>query len=491
MAKEYSTINELLDDAKQVVGHKFKEYDINNRLSNNNNKGNLGHVIEEGFFGYDINNNQEPDFGELGVELKVTPYKKINNGKNISAKERLVLTMINYMEDYDIDFKESNCFHKLDKILMMFYEHEQDKYKYEYIISKIFLYQFEQLPLRDQQIIINDYNYIINKIKAGQAHLISEGDTFYLGACTKGVTKEKSLTSQPFNDILASARAFTLKSSYMTQLLRSSFFNKNAVTVQSLIADNELLTHKSLTEVIMDYFKHYEGLTLDEIDKHSLKTINRKAKSYLRDYCSLMLNLQISNPEDLDEFKKANIKIKTIRITKEGKMKESMSFPTFKFKELIQEEWEDSTLRNTFVDTKYLLCIFDEIDDQNKQYRFRKSILWNMPEIDLDTTVKEVWEDTKQKVLAGSGPKGVNLFINYNEDTSINSISNSFIKKSDEKIIHVRPRAQKSIYVFTNGITHGEGIIERDGDMLMDGAIMTKQCFFLNNSYILDIIKTM
>ena len=114
-----------------------------------------------------------------------------------------------------------------------------------------------------------------------------------------------------------------------------------------------------------------------------------------------------------------------------------------------------------------------------------------MPEIDLDTTVKEVWEDTKQKVLAGSGPKGVNLFINYNEDTSINSISNSFIKKSDEKIIHVRPRAQKSIYVFTNGITHGEGIIERDGDMLMDGAIMTKQCFFLNNSYILDIIKTM
>ena len=56
MAKEYSTINELLDDAKQVVGHKFKEYDINNRLSNNNNKGNLGHVIEEGFFGYDIKN---------------------------------------------------------------------------------------------------------------------------------------------------------------------------------------------------------------------------------------------------------------------------------------------------------------------------------------------------------------------------------------------------------------------------------------------------
>jgi DNA mismatch repair protein MutH len=430
MSKKYSTIDELLNDAKQVVGHKFKEYDINDRLSNNNNKGNLGHVIEEGFFGYDINSNQEPDFGELGVELKVTPYKKVNNGKNISAKERLVLTMINYMEDYDIDFKDSNCFHKLDKILMMFYEHEQDKYKYEYIISKIFLYQFEQLPLHDQQIIINDYNYIINKIKAGQAHLISEGDTYYLGACTKGATKEKSLTSQPFNDILAPARAFTLKSSYMTQLLRSSFFNENAVTVQSLIADNDLLDHKSLTEVIMDYFKHYEGLTLDEIDKQSSKTVNRKSKSYLRDYCSLMLNSQISNPEDLDEFRKANIKIKTIRITKEGKMKESMSFPTFKFKELVQEEWED----------------------------------------------------TKQKAI-----NGIELIKQSNNKGQI-YFSNNLIKGTDKKIVHVRPHAAKAIYKFIDGTTYGDGVLTRDGDELPNGVIITKQCFFLNNSYILESI---
>ena len=482
MSKKYSTIDELLNDAKQVVGHKFKEYDINDRLSNNNNKGNLGHVIEEGFFGYDINSNQEPDFGELGVELKVTPYKKVNNGKNISAKERLVLTMINYMEDYDIDFKDSNCFHKLDKILMMFYEQEQDKYKYEYIISKIFLYQFEQLPLHDQQIIINDYNYIINKIKAGQAHLISEGDTYYLGACTKGATKEKSLTSQPFNDILAPARAFTLKSSYMTQLLRSSFFNENAVTVQSLIADNDLLDHKSLTEVIMDYFKHYEGLTLDEIDKQSSKTVNRKSKSYLRDYCSLMLNSQISNPEDLDEFRKANIKIKTIRITKGGKMKESMSFPTFKFKELVQEEWEDSTLRNTFMDTKFLLCVFDEIDDKTKQYRFRKSLLWNMPESDLDTTVKEVWEDTKQKAI-----NGIELIKQSNNKGQI-YFSNNLIKGTDKKIVHVRPHAAKAIYKFIDGTTYGDGVLTRDGDELPNGVIITKQCFFLNNSYILESI---
>ena len=232
----------------------------------------------------------------------------------------------------------------------------------------------------------------------------------------------------------------------------------------------------------MDYFKHYEGLTLDEIDKQSSKTVNRKSKSYLRDYCSLMLNSQISNPEDLDEFRKANIKIKTIRITKEGKMKESMSFPTFKFKELVQEEWEDSTLRNTFMDTKFLLCVFDEIDDKTKQYRFRKSLLWNMPESDLDTTVKEVWEDTKQKAI-----NGIELIKQSNNKGQI-YFSNNLIKGTDKKIVHVRPHAAKAIYKFIDGTTYGDGVLTRDGDELPNGVIITKQCFFLNNSYILESI---
>ena len=37
-----------------------------------------------------------------------------------------------------------------------------------------------------------------------------------------------------------------------------------------------------------------------------------------------------------EEFEKANIVVKTIRIGKNNKIKESMSFPTFKFKELLQ-----------------------------------------------------------------------------------------------------------------------------------------------------------
>ena len=52
------------------------------------NKGGLGQLIEKYLFGMENNSDSEPDFMPAGIELKVTPYKKIKNGK-LSAKERL------------------------------------------------------------------------------------------------------------------------------------------------------------------------------------------------------------------------------------------------------------------------------------------------------------------------------------------------------------------------------------------------------------------
>ena len=181
--QEYKSIEDVIEKAKQALNVPFKKFDKHNRLLTKS-KGNIGNIVEEGIFGYHINSDQRPDFPHLGLELKVTPYKYTKK-KQISAKERLVLTMIDYMEDYKVPFRESNCMHKLNKILMLFYNHDFNVPKSEYCISKIYLYLFEQLPQKDRIIIENDYNTIINKIKTGHAEDISEGDTFYLGACTK------------------------------------------------------------------------------------------------------------------------------------------------------------------------------------------------------------------------------------------------------------------------------------------------------------------
>ena len=63
------------------------------------------------------------------------------------------------------------------------------------------------------------------------------------------------------------------------------------------------------------------------------------------------------------EFQKANIVVKTIRIEENGKNRENMSFAPFKFKELVQEEWEDSTVFNYFDTTQFLFVVFQKVDN--------------------------------------------------------------------------------------------------------------------------------
>lgn len=57
------------------------------------------------------NNDARPGFDKAGVELKVTPYK-INKNGSISAKERLILTMIDYCSVVNESFEESHMWAK-------------------------------------------------------------------------------------------------------------------------------------------------------------------------------------------------------------------------------------------------------------------------------------------------------------------------------------------------------------------------------------------
>ncbi len=475
---EYKSVEEVLTVAKTALGKPLREFDIKGRFSSRGNKGNIGQVIEEGLFGYDINSKQEADFKELGIELKVSPYKITGKKKLISAKERLVLTIINYMQDYDKDFIDSNCYHKMEKILMMFYEHEKDKNRYDYVISKIYLYMYSHLSEEDKNIILQDYLTIINKIKKGEAHLISESDTFYLGACTKGATAEKSMRRQPFSEIKARQRAFSLKSSYMTEMLRSDIFKR-----KSLVKNSEILKSKTLKDIIEDSFKPFYEKTLSEIDTLIDMNIDRNSKQYIKTYISRMLASDEADAEDLNEFRKANIKIKTIRVNKRGKIKESMSFPAFKFKELVNEEWENSTLRNRFTEEKYLLCVFREIDNEKKEYLFNGAFIWSMPESILDTEVCRVWDTARSLAV-----NGIEFKVENNRKGQY--VINNLPKHSESNVIHVRPHASKSIYVFNDGTSIGSGNISTDGDELPDGTIITKQCFFLNNGFIKQIIMS-
>ena len=193
----------IFDYSKQLIGKSLRDVVANDALHTRSGKGGLGQLVEELFFEYEVNNNQRSDFEEAKLELKCTPLKVLNKG-SLAIKERLVCTMIDFFEVADTPFKESKLYHKCLLMLILFYLHNSslELHDLNFLFSVLW-----QLPEKDLVIIENDYNIISRKIRDGKAHLLSEGDTMYLGACRKGQKGDKAVP-QPNSDVLAPKRAF-------------------------------------------------------------------------------------------------------------------------------------------------------------------------------------------------------------------------------------------------------------------------------------------
>ena len=243
---QYVTRESILQRAQEIKGIPLRDVDKTGRLATG--KGAIGTVIEESWFGYTPNSESEPDFPEAGVELKVTPYLRGKNG--IRAKERLVCNIINYMEEYDKTFQTSAFWHKCNTMLLMSYEHLADKPKGDFRIDEAVLFSF---PDEDLAIIEHDWETIMEKVRAGRAHELSEGDTLYLAACTKGANAS-SVRQQPFSELPAKQRAYSLKSSYMTQILNKYIFG-NAESPR-IIRSADVLHAKTFEDYIIDKVKH-------------------------------------------------------------------------------------------------------------------------------------------------------------------------------------------------------------------------------------------
>ena len=271
----YESKEELFSVARSSIGKTIGTYDFRNRLVTGNGKGKIGLVLEEGLFEHTADNRQEPDFANLGIELKVTGYRWTNKNSKVSAKERLVITMLDYFKDPLKNFTESNVFHKIAQMLLMLYEYEMDKNEADFLLTNYYFYEFDKISEIDKSIIIRDYENIINKIKNNKAHEISEGDTFYLGACTKGANSSSTVK---LNGIDVMRRAYAFKPTYMTYIMRNNIF-VSGVTKESFIKDIKLLKNNSLEDLIYKTFEPYVGMTLTAIDLIIDKPIKEKTIS--------------------------------------------------------------------------------------------------------------------------------------------------------------------------------------------------------------------
>ena len=363
-------------------------------------KGGFGNLVQDVYFGLPANSSDEPDFPEAGVELKTAPL--VASQKGLRPKERLVCGIINYMKvSQETDFFKSSFWKKNRLPLLMLYLWGPRKLPLDYLFKHIGLWHW---PKSDLAIIKSDWEKITRTIREGRASELSEGSTFYLAACTKGAGHGKNLRSAPGG--LAKQRAYSLKPSYVRAILG---FPREADSILKRPGE----APDDFERVVIGRFRPFFGLSEDELrNRLSVHYLGRLPKQRFAIYTRAMLKVR---SEEISEFLKADVQIKTIRLQQDRKIKEHMSFKTIDFDAILREKWEDSQFYWE-ISRKFLFVVFREAE--GGRFVFESAKFWNMPAEDL-AAARRVWEDTKKKIKSGT---------------------RSFIAISDGHIAHIRSK---------------------------------------------------
>lgn len=444
-----------------LIGHTLRDF-VSNDYPANFDKGKLGKLVEEIYFHVANNSRAEADFDEAGLELKCSPLKR--DKKNaLRVKERLVCNMINYCNDVNVSFEESHFYLKCQLMLILYYLHLSDTSK----LDLEFLYSILwRLPEKDLLIIRRDYETIIDKIRKGRAHEISEGDTMYLGACRKG-EKGSDTTAQPYSDIKAPTRAFCLKMAYMRTILEYAFVSGSSVVCNYEIDLPQLVTKddlkaKSFEDIIMSRFQPYIGKNAEDIVFPNLNTRGgtsavgkfKPKQNYAMLTSAIASNGKTTRINQTDEFQKAGLTLKTFRVKHNGRLPEAIAFENINYQEVLEcNDWYDSRLYDIFT-SRFMFAIFREQTENGDDYALEKVFFWTMPVDDLGTA-EEYWNNIKQCVT----------------DNQIDS--QHFWRMGDHKKFHVRPKARNSKDLAENP----------------NGGKCKKFCYWWNQEYMKQIIE--
>lgn len=431
-AYDDSSITSIVEYARHLVGSTLREQTHLQHIDNiHRRKGSFGNALEKYYFEYDINSSPHPDFEKVGLELKTTPVKRNRNG-SYSAKERLVFSMIDYMTVVNEDFEHSSFLKKASKVLLITYEWQPHVDPLDY---KIVLASLWGLPDRDMPQFKQDWETIVNKIRDGHAEDISSSDTMYLEACTKA-SNAKVRRRQPFSAAMAKPRAWALKASYMTTV-------DDQLLVMQPIRRSGSEREMPFIDLVRCRFSPYFGLTEDELAARLGIPLGKRRPKNLTDMIARRI-LGVGDKTRIEEFEKAGIWTKSVRLQRNGRPKEAMSFPTFKYEDIVKRPFEESAFL-TYLQRKYLFVIYEEND--RGEYELADVCLWQMPDSDIPEA-KRCYDQMRRNVQEGRA-----------EDS---------VLSSENRCCHVRPHAQRKSDTYPQPY----------------GKPVTKKCFWLNQDYL-------
>lgn len=499
MNKKYdeTKIESIYDYALQMKNRKISDLVKESGQKNSTDKGEIGNLIQECYFGIPRNSSMAPDFPEAFLELKTFGY-----WDEKGADQRLALSSIDYM-DYqnEVSFENSHLYIKCHNMLFVIYMLQTGQLRIDSEIKYLRLYEFEKIVAPDMEQIKRDYYIITKKIRDGKASGLSEGDTEFLGAARRG-DKNSKKQDAPKGD-KALPRRFAFKQSYMSYLVREYIIPERDFG-QAIYGNNrkcgiKIPRGKSFEEWLRDIDAKWSGKTVNKIIASKLKTsngLNVNGKSAFNRVGLSLLGIK-SNKDPY--LLKTNTVVKSIRINKKLQIGEKISFPTFEISDVVDQDWEESEVFKYLSEQRFLLQIFVE---EECGYVYVGHLFLKFTLEELDEWAKDTWEDLKSKVSSGI------CFVLEKRENVVKIHSNIQGKVEgqmglfkvhgqttyDIEKTHIVGIDEISERYITEHVVNGRFIQREEnkktfGCRLPNGDIIGKQSYWLNNDFVLNYIR--
>ena len=441
---------EVLARARELVGRTLRQLHPNG-LNARRGKGAFGQLVEELHFGYAPNSDASPDFPVARLELKATGVVR-SRAAGWQAKERLVLGIVDYLNlPSEHAFRASAFFLKNARLLLVVYEWARDRDVLDHRINLVDVLELDALSPSDQKVIEDDWWTIRRFVEDGRAHELSEGHTNYLVAARKGAGKGLDLRPQPRSSLPAPQRAYSLKASFVSRVLTAAYDRQAQARLRELeaplLTTSDLAAGLTLDDAVATRLRPYIGRTDKDIRNQVAPELNPRAKALHATLVRRMLGVQT---REIEEFEKADVTLKVVRISASGNPREAVSFPAFRYADLARQTWRTSDLRYALT-RRFLFAFF--------RYKegvlvFERATFWTMPTATLEAEARRVWVETVCRVRRGRA-----------DDLPNTSFS---------PVVHVRPHARNA----------------SDTDVTPDGKRVVKKSFWLNASYVGEVYRS-
>ena len=434
----------------------------------------LGDVMEA-YYGIAKNNSPMADFPEAGVELKVLPIKRGTRKGGFLVKEPTSISMIDYVSLPSETWEGPAAVRKkLERILFAFFVIEAP----DVMASALRAVELWAAGDLDRALFREDWEDTRAKVASGRAHLLSESDAKVLGARRKGAGGEGSdLRYYRADAPPAKSRAWALKSAFTRQIFEERVLGvKFERAVSQAIVETARDPIALAVDRIQTVLKPFEGRTLLDIAKAKGLSVGQ-GKNLAATIIKKALGFTNVNAKIL-ELEQLGIDVKTLNLRgSDGWPFEAVSFPSVHLRELVKQEWEGLE-----ADDGTTVKEGSELHDQLRSILFvptysardglpqRERILGSpflwAPSDEEWTTIRREWEMYREEVAEGKA--------RYHFIEGGTRRRNDLTKASQTKIIHMRPHGRRAA----------------DEDIDPRGNRVTKQCFWLNQRFVQELVRT-